>query len=278
MLEKGDPSVTGFISNMKGKVFEVYLKDNLPLDYPGYSFEIAKDPTQPVWDLTGISENGGEEIFVQAKMWDESRARDLIELMEENPDVLYATNIEMREKIVEINPELVNRFVPVDLSNFEFTDDVRDALETLADNFGLNMPDSVFALVPYSTEIILGVKFIFELASVNRDFSKVNFDEKSRIAALKVLVLFTRFGVTTILTFAGSAAGSFVPGYGNVVGGIGGAIASSMINKIIKPYILEIAYKLVGIHPEDMFYYKNSDRIDKLGISYINNKNRLLFE
>ncbi|MGD7053968.1 DUF456 domain-containing protein [Sutcliffiella horikoshii] len=277
IVEKGPLSVEGFVNNIKGKSFEVYLVDTLPSDYPEYSFEIAENPIQPVWDIRGINDQG-EEILVQTKLWNEANASELQTIMKSNPEILYATNTEIREKILAITPDLAPNFIPINIYNYEFTEDVRDALETLSQNFGLDLPDSALALVPYSTEIILGVKLIFEIASVDRDFSKIHTDEKSRIAALKVLVLFARFGITTILTIAGSAAGSIVPGYGNVVGGIGGAIAASIINKKIKPYTLEVAYKLVGITSEDMFYYRNADRIENLGASYYENNSKLLLE
>lgn len=276
MLEKGDPSTIGFVSNMKGKFFEFYLQDSLNEQYPNYTFEIAENPIQPVWDIKGT--NGeGEEILVQAKMWSANKAGELQDLINTNPEVLYATSSEIREKVLMNNPELEERFFPVDISNFGFTEDVKNALETLKDNFGLDLPDELFALAPYSTEIILGVRLILDLMYVNRDFSKVDMTEKSRIAGVKVLVLMSRFGVTTILTISASVAGTAViPGIGTAVGGVGGAVTASLINKKISPYTLELVYKLLDLTPEDMFYYKNMEKINALAISFKKDRSDLL--
>lgn len=148
-------------------------------------------------------------------------------------------------------------------------EDVKNAPETLKDNIELDLPDKIFSLAPYSTQIILGVRLIFDLMHVNGDFSKVEMTQKTRIAVMKVLVLMSGFGVTTILTIAASAEETAAPpGIGTAVGGVGGGVTASLINKKISPYTLELAYKFLNLTPEDMFYYKNMEKINALAISF----------
>ena len=149
---------------------------------------------------------------------------------------------------------------------------MKDALETLKGNLGFDLPDEIFALTPYLTEIILGVRTIFDIIQVNRDFKQLNKNKKSRMAAVKVLILFQRFGVNTVLVYGGALGGSiFVPGLGTAVGSVGGLLLASKINQYIQPYSLTIANALAGISQEDYFYYKNMDKIHKLAISYREN-------
>lgn len=275
VLENGESSTMGFVNNIKGKFFEFYLQDSLNDQYPSYKFDIAENPIQKVWDIKGINQDG-EEILVQAKMWAANRSNDLREIMNSNPEVLYATSSEIREKILLKSPEMKDQFITIDISNYEFTEDVKDALDTLVDNFGLDMPDGVFAFVPYTTEIIMGLRLIMDLISVNRDFSRVKMNDKSRIAAVKVLILIARFGVSSILVFAATSAGTAIfPGAGSVVGGIGGAVTAGLINKKIAPYTLELSYKLLKITPEDMFYFKNIEKINNLALSFLKHKELL---
>ena len=51
MVDRGPESVEGFISNLKGKLGELRIQEHLQQEFPGYSFEIAADQNQPVWDI-----------------------------------------------------------------------------------------------------------------------------------------------------------------------------------------------------------------------------------
>lgn len=57
----------------------------------------------------------------------------------------------------------------------------------IEENLGIDLPDEVFALAPYSTEMDLGMKLLFDLASVNRkDFKQVlKSTDKARLGAVK---------------------------------------------------------------------------------------------
>jgi len=265
--ERGGNSVIGFVNNMKGKYFEYYIQDNLKEQYPNYNFEIATNPTQPIWDIKGINDNG-DVILIQAKMWSAVKSNQLTKIIEGNQDVLYATSKEIRIKIIEKNPDLADRFIPIDISNIQFTEDVKDALEILQENLGLDLPDEVFLLIPFSTEIVLGLRAVADIVSVNRDFKDVELDDIARLAGVKVLVLISRFGASTILSIGGGAVGTGVaPGIGTFIGGAVGYITAGEINKRIAPRSLELAYKLLGIDSEDLVYFKNKRKINFLGLS-----------
>ncbi len=266
--ENGLKSVQGLISNIKGKIFEINLESKLENQYPGFDFKIAKDPTQPIWDLKGSNTNG-DIIEVQAKMGGESYASDVLDRMNENPNILFSVSKEIKQKILETNPELSNRFVVSDLKSSEFTEDVQSQLETLAKNQDIDIPDEIGDILPYLTEIVLGIRLLIDIVKVERDFSKIQLDDRSRIHALKALILFSRFGISITLTTVGGLAGTAAnPGIGTVIGVISGAFLSGRLNKKLKPHMLEIAEKLTKVDDNEMFYLKNKSYIDSLGKSF----------
>lgn len=275
MVARGPESVSSFVGTIKGKLFELRLPELLENQFPDYSFEIASDPTQPVWDIIGNSTNG-ESILIQAKMGGSDYASDVLERMQDNPDVLFATSNEIRDSILSSHPELADQFINVDLSNYDFTADVNKDLGLLADNLGIDIPDSVGEILPYLSEIILGIRLIKDLISVQRDFKSVSAMDKTKLSAVKTIVLLSRFGVSTVCTTlcssGGAAAGSIFPGAGTLIGGIGGAIAgafmASKLNKHLKPYYMEFALGLTGLTNDDLFYFRNKNTIDKIGYSF----------
>ncbi|MBJ8018705.1 DUF456 domain-containing protein [Bacillus cereus group sp. N34] len=272
VYENGEGSISGLVNGVKGKQFEYYVQDLLPDRYPNYDFIIAESANQPIWDIKGISQGNGEEMLIQVKMMAPAQANHLSNIMQANPNVYYATSSEIREKILAAKPELEEQFIPIDISNYEFTQGVKDGLETLRENLGIDVPDEIFALAPYSTEIILGIRLLLDLASVKRDFEQVQITDKARLGAVKVLILFSRFGINAILGAVGSSLGSMVtPGIGTAVGVVGGVVVGSILNRKIAPYSLKIAYTLVGLDEEDVFYFKNIKKIDDLAIEYRNN-------
>lgn len=276
ILDKGDASVGGFVNNLKGKVFEVELTDKLEKAYPDFNFSIAADPTNPIWDIKGINVHDGTEFLIQAKMGAGQYASDVIERVQENPDVLFAVSNEIHEKIVSSIPELADQFVDVNVSNYEFSNDVNNNLNLLAENVGIDAPEGIGDMLPIVSEIVLGIRLILDLVSVQRDFKAISANEKAKLSAVKCVVLLSRFGVSTVCTTigaaAGIAAGSVFPGAGNLIGGIGGSITgagtASKLNKFFKPYIMEFAFGLTGLDDSDMFYFYNKKRIDRLATSF----------
>ena len=58
VLARGPESVGGFISNIKGKLAEIRVQGHLEKEFPDYSFEIATNQNQPVWDILSTSPAG----------------------------------------------------------------------------------------------------------------------------------------------------------------------------------------------------------------------------
>lgn len=266
MIERGPENVTGFVNNLKGKLFELRLPEHLQHDFPGYSFNIAASQNQPLWDIIGVSPDGTDQMLIQAKIGGANYAGDVLERMQGDPDVLFAVSNEIRTEILNQHPDLANQFVNLDLSNYEFASSVENNLNVLAENFGIDVPDEVGDILPYVTEIILGIKFLCDIIRVERDFKAVKIDDRGRVHAMKTLVLFTRFGISAACTAVGGAIGtSIVPGFGTATGAIGGATLSAHLNKKLNPRMMEIAMWLMRVTEDDLFYFRNKVAIDRIG-------------
>lgn len=263
----GESSFGGLVSGVKGKLYEINLQETLNTNYPDWNFSIAENANQPIWDLIGIGPEG-QEILVQAKMGAASYAFDVKERMLDNPDVLFATSREIHEKILESSPELAAQFIDVDVSNVELTDEVSSGLEQLLANHGVDVPDGIGDLLPFVGEIVAGIKLLVELSKVNQDFDKVDISDKRRIQGLRAIMAFSKFGISSVISIAGTALGSAVfPGVGSLIGGLGGAGMGMYINKKVKPHLNEIALELMGLDEDEMFYLRRKEAIDNIGMN-----------
>ena len=346
MVERGPGSVEGFISNIKGKLAELRIQEQLSQEFPNHLFPIAADQNQSVWDIPAVSLDDGTVTLIQAKTGGAEYAGDVLARMQENPtvlfavsneirtailadhpelasrfvnrinlsnteltsevkeklgllaispegtavpiqvtvggeeyasdvftrmqedsDVVFAASREIRTTVLSENPELSNQFVSLDISNYEFPSEVEENLDLLAENSGIDVPDKVSGFLPYVTEIVLGIRLLYDIVKTERDFEAVEFDDKTRINAMKALVLFQRFGISAVLTTAGGAVGSIVPGFGNILGAIAGAGLSAYLNSKLRPHMLEIGMKLAGITADDLFYFRNKVAVDRIGDS-----------
>jgi hypothetical protein len=100
MLDGGDGSVSGFVSNLKGKVAELRLVTDLEAGYPDYKWAIAGSPTQPIWDIKGMAPEGSAAIFVQVKMGASGYTYEVMGEMDGTPEnVLFAVSREIHNKI-----------------------------------------------------------------------------------------------------------------------------------------------------------------------------------
>ena len=266
MRDRGPESVEGFISNLKGKLGELRVKEHLEQEYPDWSFSMARDQNQPVWDIVGTSSDGTVVVPIQVKIGDEQYAPEVAARMQEDPDVLFAVSNEIRTKLAE-HPELSSQFIDTNLSNYEFVSEVEEGMGLLTENSGIDVPDKVSGFLPYVTEIVLGIRLLYDIVKTERDFEAVEIEDKTRINAMKALVLFQRFGISAVLTTAGGAAGSIVPGFGNILGAITGAGLSIYLSSKLRPHMLEIGMKLAGITADDLFYFRNKVAIDRIGDS-----------
>ena len=267
MVNRGEESVGGFISNIKGKLGELRIQEHLQQEFPGYSFQIADAQNQPDWDILATGPDG-TEVPIQVKIGDEEYAGEVLARMQEDPDVLFAVSNEIRSTILSEHPELSDQFIDLNLSNYEITSEVEGNLDLLAENQGIDVPDEVGGFLPYVTEIVLGIRLLCDIAKTERDFEAVAMDDKARINAMKALVLFQRFGISAVLTTAGGALGSFVPILGNLIGAGVGAGLAAYLNSKLRPHMLEIGMELAGITEDDFFYFRNKVAIDRIGESF----------
>ena len=88
MSDRGERSVVGLVSSLKGKVAELESAHLMEERFPGYTFEVVANPNQPVYDLVGRGSAGTEDVFIQVKAGAESYAGDVMERMEEAPELL----------------------------------------------------------------------------------------------------------------------------------------------------------------------------------------------
>ena len=273
MMERVPNSVTGLVSNLKGKVAELQAKERLEELNPGTRFNLADDPTQPVWDIVGTGPDGTESLF-QVKAGGEGYG-EVVDAMQESPNVAFWVSSEIYDRIAETHPELIGRLTDIGPAA-ELTESVEVGLETLAGNFGIDVPDKIGEVLPLVGEVVFGLKLIWEMVKTERELADVELADRSKIHGIRALALGSRFGINQLCMWAGgaagTAAGTVVPGIGNAAGGLGGVLAGMgggmALNKLLQPRIEEVAMRLIGGEADDMFYLMNKVEIDQLGHSF----------
>ena len=234
---RGEGSTEGFINGIKGKMGELDAKEFME-DHGFQNVEIAPDPTQPIWDISAISESG-EQVFIQVKTGAASYGADVIDAMEASPDVPFLVNTEIYNWISANHPHLlgqVGNFEATSATGYHQVEGMEDGLTTLSDNMGIDVPGGVTDLLPYVGAIIAGARLIYSIVSTERKFKEADRTTKNKIQVVQTLTLMSRMGVSAVLAIAGGQAGaaagglfgSVVPGVGNAAGGIGGGIGGSI--------------------------------------------------
>ncbi len=272
MVEHGPESTQGFLNGVKGKVAEFHTKDLL--EDRGYTaVKIASDPTQEVWDISGV-DPGGHQVLIQVKSGTSLSAGDLLDHLEEHPDVLFAVGGEIYDKAVAAGMDTGQM---IDIGpDYARVEGIKDGLETLSANEGIDIPDSVAGIVPYAGAVIAGARLAYNALRTDREFKEADCTTRNRIQVVRALTLMSRMGVTTVLSsvggMAGTSAGGLVPGAGNVVAGIGGAIIGASVGiyleKHLRPHMLNLALNITGLTHDDLFYYKNKQRIDDVAFAF----------
>ena len=270
VTERGDRSVVGFVSSLKGKVAELESVRQLEELHPGYKFEIAANPNQPVYDLIGRGPEGAEDVLVQVKAGGLGYAGDVMQRMEESPEhVYFAVSSELYDKLMEVDPDAAGRLVDTGIEIAQFTEDVKSGLGTLASNSGIDVPDSIGEALPYVGEIVLGIRLISQMVSTEGELRGVEVSDRARVHGIRTLALMSRFGVTQVCAMAGGAAGTAVnPGVGTAVGSIGGAGGAILLNRLLEPRMESVAITIMGGDRDEVFYLMNKSAIDAIG-SYL---------
>jgi hypothetical protein len=271
MLARGEHATVGFVSNLKGKLAEIRLIPDLEAQFPGYTFELAESANQPVWDIWGTAPDAAEDIAVQVKVGGAGYVSAARRRMEDEPDTLFALGTEIRERIVSQWPELQRQVVDVDFSGLDLTADVETGLELLAANHGIDLPDGMGNFTPGVAELALFVRLVLDAKYVQSEFIEAKPGDQRRIFAIKALVLIPRWLVSGGLVSAGAIAGGVVvPGFGNIIGALGGALAATVSNGKLSPGVLRIAMQIVGITEDDLFYFRNRRAVDDLALRFVN--------
>ncbi|MYC29746.1 MAG: hypothetical protein F4X65_06630 [Chloroflexi bacterium] len=290
MMERGPESMKGFVGGLKGKVAEIELASDL--EQRGFSnVEIHPDPSHPIWDIKAETPDGNE-ILIQVKTGGEDRVSEIRNLMTENEDVHYAVSTEIYDKLVESAPEeLIERLIDVG-QNYHLIEGMKDGLNTLVGNLGIDIPDGIVEIIPYSGAIFASARLIMNIIKTKKDYNTPDLSTKARVQTVQTLALLAQVGPKTLLSIVagkggaigggtlGTAAGTVVPGIGNAIGGgvgtiaggIGGAFVGyrigNYLGKHLEPHAINLALKLTNLTYDDLFYYKNKPRIDNVALSY----------
>ena len=161
-------------------------------------------------------------------------------------------------------------------SDFLLVEGTTDGLNTLSGNMGMDIPDGVVDLIPYAGAIFAASRLVMSVLKTEREFKAADRTTKNKIQVVQTLTLMSRMGITTVCAVGGGAAGglagSFLPGVGNLIGGIGGSIFGGGIgmylNKNLQPHMLNLALDIAGLTNDDLFYYKNKPRIDTVALNF----------
>ena len=281
---RGEGSTDGFISGLKGKLGELDAKEYL--EERGFqNVELAADPNQPVWDISAIGENG-EQVLFQVKTGAASYGSEVVDAMQESPNLPFLLNTEIYNWVSANHPHLLGQadnFEAGAAAPYEYVESIEDGLTTLSDNMGIDVPDGAVGLLPYAGAVVAGARLIYSVVSTERKFSDADRSTRNKIQVVQTLTLMSRMGVSAVLAIAGGQAGavaggalgSVVPGVGNAVGGIGGGISGSLagvgvgmyLNRQLQPHMLNLALDITSLTEDDLFYYKNKRRIDEIGDS-----------
>ena len=270
MLERGEGSADGFINGLKGKLAEIEAAEILR--QRGYTdVYIAADPTQPVWDISATSPEGGA-FLTQVKTGSSEYAGEVQSRMADSPDMLYAVSTEIHDRIA---PDYVDRIIDIG-PDWQRVADSTDALHTLSGNLGIDIPDNVVEIVPYAGAILAGARLVYSVLQTEKQFKATDRTTRNKIQVVQSLTLMSRMGVTTVLAtvggMGGTAVGSFIPFAGNLIGGIAGTAAGAgmgmYLNKRLEPHMLDLALDITSLTRDDLFYYKNKERIDDVALSF----------
>ena len=281
VMGRGDEPMTGFISGLKGKVAEFGAADHLR--QAGWTnVEVAPNPTQSVFDITATPPEGGPAVHWQVKTGGTDYAQQVQDAVAESPDVHFAVSSEIYDSIAVSSTEMVDRLMDIG-TDYELVSGIQGGLETLTDNLGIDIPDSLGSVLPYAGAIVAAAKLIHEVISTEREFREADRTTTNKIHMVRTLTLMARMGITTVLstagTVGGAAAGTAVPLVGNLVGGgvgaIGGGLIGMYLNQHFQPHMLRLGLDTCGLEEDDLFYFKSKSRVDQLAVSFHERANQL---
>ena len=268
MVERGPESARGFISGLKGKVAE--FEGKAQLEDSGFTnVKLAPTSNQEGWDISAVDPEG-QAVPIQVKTGTSYSASDVQGLMEDSPDNLFALSAEIYDKVIASGTETGDSIVAILPPDFVRVEEIKDGLDTLSANMGIDIPDGLVDIAQSGAVIVGATLLIYNVLKTEREFQEAERTIKNQMQVVRTLTLMTRIGINAVLVKAGviggAWAGSFMPGPGNVIGGVSGLVAGAAVghylNKRLQPKMLNIALDITGLTRDDLFYYKNKSRID----------------
>ena len=167
-----------------------------------------------------------------------------------------------------LTPEFAGRLTDLGFTAYDLTEDVAKNLSILASNRGIDVPDGLGEILPHVGEVVLGIKIIIDILSTEMDFKGVKLQDRSRVHAMKALVLISRFGVSAVCVKLGGAAGTLAaPGFGTVAGAVGGGAVAFYLARRLRPRMMDVAMHVAGVTKDDLFYFRNKVLVDSIGES-----------
>ena len=206
MMDRGPESVQGFINGLKGKVAEFRTKDLL--EDNGYTnVTLASDPTQEGWDISAVDPEG-QTALIQVKTGTSLSASEVRDLLEAEPNYLFAFGTEIHDKVVASGMDTGNQIVAVIGSDYARVEGIKDGLETLSANEGIDIPDGVVDIIPYAIVIVGAARLIYSALKTEREFNAADRTTKNRLHVVQTLTLMSRMGVSAVLATVGGTAGA----------------------------------------------------------------------
>ncbi len=262
-----------FFSGLKGQLAEFETVG--VFESHGFTeVQLVLTANNPGWDVSAINPDG-EAVLIQVKTGTSLTGSEIEDLMQEDPEFLFALGGELHDKAVAYGIDTDGRVFELG-QDIELVEGIDDGLDILSANMGIDIPDGVVDVVPYATVIVGGARLIYSFIRTERDFSEADRSTRNQIQVVQTLTLMSRVGISTVLATAGgtagSIAGSVIPGVGNIVAGVTGTIAGAgagmALNHKLRPRMLDIALSITDLTRDDLFYYKNKKKIDDLGTSF----------
>lgn len=257
MRMRGDGAETGFVSALKGKAAELEAAEMLTeLGYK--DVEIAANPTQAVWDISGSTADG-RSILWQVKTGAADYATDVKEAMQQAPGVEFLVSTEVYDRLAQSSRNFADRLTDLGPSE-ELTAKTRSGLDVLCGNLGIDIPDRLSAAMPHLSMVTLGIQVIIDLVRNERELTDADRTTKNKIAVVGTLGLMSRFGIASVMSWAGAtggaAAGAVVPAGGPLVGSalgtISGILGAAYFNRKLQPMMLKIALDILKLDQEDL--------------------------
>jgi menaquinone-dependent protoporphyrinogen IX oxidase len=151
--ELGVDQLTGFMSGVKGKLFEIkyvdYLNDgHLP---SGYFAKIAESPTNPGWDIAVYGSDGATAEVIQAKATDS--VSYVAQALKENPHIDVVTTSEVYSNLVlqGFGEDVINSSISEQALDSMLTSTVSDSSLTM-DWMPSSLAIAMIAFSSYSAE------------------------------------------------------------------------------------------------------------------------------